>query len=300
MTSVDEPLEYIKRTRRYYQVLGYGASYVWAHYDDVPFVSLSKPLSKSRVAIVTTAAIFQPGKGDQGPGAPYNASAKFYDVYAMKCSEPPNLGISHVAIDRDHTSAEDIGTYFPLDALKLAAVEGRIGSTSSRFYGLPTNRSIRKTLEVDCQNLTEHCKADAIDAAILVPNCPVCHQSVSLAARHLENEGIASVIMGCARDIVEHVGVPRFLFNDFPLGNSAGLPHDRDNQYQIMILALDLLEQANGPRTTWRSPFHWSGDEDWKRDYSNPDLLSSEEIAQKRAAFDAGKAEAKTQQGRSS
>ena len=98
-----------------------------------------------------------------------------------------------------------------------------------RFHGTPTNRSQRVTLEQDCPELVARCKADEVDAVILVPNCPVCHQTVSLAARMLEENGIATVVMGCAKDIVEHVGAPRFLFSDFPLGNAAGRPHDPDS-----------------------------------------------------------------------
>ena len=79
---------------------------------------------------------------------------------------------------------------------------------------------------------------------MLVPNCPVCHQTISLVARHLEANGIATVVMGCAKDIVEHAGVPRFLFSDFPLGNSAGKPHDRDSQARTLELALRVLETA--------------------------------------------------------
>ena len=54
----------------------------------------------------------------------------------------------------------------------------------------------------------------------------MCHQTVGLVARHLEANGLPTVIMGAAKDIVEHCGVPRFLFSDFPLGNSAGKPFD--------------------------------------------------------------------------
>ena len=68
------PINYIARTRRYYQVLGYGAPYEWAQFDDVPFTPLAKPLAETRVTLITTAAPFQPDKGDQGPGAPYNAA----------------------------------------------------------------------------------------------------------------------------------------------------------------------------------------------------------------------------------
>jgi hypothetical protein len=129
---------------------------------------------------------------------------------------------------------------------------------------------------------------------VLVPNCPVCHQTVSLVARHLEASGIATVVMGCAKDIVEHVAVPRFLFSDFPLGNSAGKPHDVASQAFTLELALRVLESAPGPQTSVQSPLRWSEDPSWKRDYSNPALLSPEELARRRAEFDAQKAAAKS------
>jgi hypothetical protein len=122
----------------------------------------------------------------------------------------------------------------------------------------------------------------------------VCHQTVSLAARHLEANGIPTVVMGCAKDIVEHVGVPRFLFSDFPLGNPAGRPHDAASQTATLDLALRVLESAPGPRTTVQSPLRWSGDASWKLDYSNIDRLSPEEIARRRAEFDRQKEIART------
>ena len=122
----------------------------------------------------------------------------------------------------------------------------------------------------------------------------MCHQTVSLVARALEAAGISTVVMGCARDIVEHVGAPRFLFSDFPLGNPAGRPHDPASQRGTLALALRLLESAPGPNTTVRNPLRWSGDPAWKRDYSNIDLVPPEEVARRRAEFDRIKDVAKT------
>ena len=181
-----------------------------------------------------------------GPGAPYNAKAKFYAVYSGDTRIDHDLRISHVAIDRQHTTAEDPATYFPLAELRRSAASGRIGSLAPRFHGAPTNRSHRATLEIDGPEIVARCKADAVDAAILVPNCPVCHQTVSLVARLLEQSGIASVVMGCAKDIVEWVGVPRLLFSDFPLGNAAGRPKDAASQAFTLELALRTLETAPG------------------------------------------------------
>ena len=284
--AYDVSIPYMQRIRDYYLALGYGAPYEWAHYAQVPFQPLSKPLAQSRVTIITTAAPFQPDKGDQGPGAPYNAAAKFYTVYSGDAAKDHDLRISHIAIDRKHTTAEDSGTYFPLTELRLAAGRGRIGSIAPRFHGLPTNRSHRVTLEVDCPEVVDRCLTDAVAAAILVANCPVCHQSVSLAARMLEAQGIATVVMGCAKDIVEYVGVPRLLFSDFPLGNAAGRPNDANSQAFTLELALRVLETAPSARTTVQSPLVWSASPDWKVDYLNLAALSPEEIARRRADFD--------------
>jgi len=117
---------------------------------------------------------------------------------------------------------------------------------------------------------------------------------VSLAARHLEENGIATVVMGCAKDIVEYCGVPRFLFSDFPLGNAAGRPNDLQSQAFTLDLALRVVEGAPAPRTTVQSPLRWSSDAAWKLDYSNIDRLSPEEIRRRRDEFDRQKEIAKT------
>ena len=292
-TDYDAPIPYIQRVRDYYQGLGYGAPYRWAHYAEVPFQPLDKPLAECRIALITTAAPYQPDKGDQGPGAAYNAAAKFYRVFSGDSAVDPDLRISHVAYDRAHTTAEDSNTWFPMRQLRLQAAAGRIGAVTKHFHGAPTNRSQRTTLVQDCPELIERCRADGADAAVLVPNCPVCHQTVSLAARHLEANGIATIVMGCAKDIVEYVGVPRFLFSDFPLGNSAGRPNDPASQAFTLELALRVLETAPAPRTTVQSPLRWCHDPSWKLDYSNVDRLSAEEIRHRRMEFDREKEIAK-------
>ncbi|MDG9697997.1 hypothetical protein QC281_49000, partial [Streptomyces sp. DH17] len=110
----DAPVPYMQRTRDYYAAIGYTTAYRWAHYTEAPFQPLKKPLSQSRVTIITTAAPFDPAKGDQGPGAAYNGSAKYYQVYDGDTSQQHDLRISHIGYDRKHTTATDNGSWFPL------------------------------------------------------------------------------------------------------------------------------------------------------------------------------------------
>ena len=166
----DVPIPYMQRTRDYYLKLGYGNPYRWAHYTDVPFTPLAKPLAQSRVALITTAAPYQPGMGDQGPGAPYNAKAKFYTVYTESTASVPDVRISHVGYDRDHTTAEDPNTWFPLARLQAAVKAGRIGALTPRCYGAPTNRSQKVTIDTDAPELLARAREDGADVALLVPN----------------------------------------------------------------------------------------------------------------------------------
>lgn len=276
--ELDRPVRYIERTRNYYLGLGYETPYVWAHYIEVPFAPLQKPLKHSILGLVTTAVPFDASKGPQGPGAPYNAASKFYDPYTCSVDGDADLRIAHVGIDRCNADMQDSNCWFPLGAAKRAVANGRIQSLSQHFYGLPTNRSQRHTLEVDAPLILSKLREDHVDVAVLIPNCPICHQSQSLLARSLEAAGIPTVIMGAAKDIVEYCGVPRLLFSDFPLGNAAALPNNIQSQDSNFELALRLLEGAPAARTTVQSPLVWASDPSWKLDYSNLERLSAEEI----------------------
>jgi len=96
--------------------------------------------------------------------------------------------------------------------------------------------------------------------------------------------------MGCAKDIVEHCGVPRFVFSDFPLGNAAGKPFDVESQRCTLELALRVLETAPAARTTVQSPLRWRDDPSWKRDVCNIDALPAPELQRRRQEFDHQKA----------
>lgn len=160
---------YIERTRTYYSTLGYPA-YEWAHYEDVPFTALQKPLQEARLALITTAAPFQEALGDQGPGAAYNASAKFFRVYTADVSPIPDLRISHLGYDRKHSTAEDPRSWLPVEQLQAAVAEGRLGELAEQLIGVPTNRSQRVTLEQDAEDALTACMDLRADIALLVPS----------------------------------------------------------------------------------------------------------------------------------
>jgi hypothetical protein len=161
-------IRYIDRTREYYGALGY-PPYRWATHTEIPFAALSKPLSRSTLALVTTAAPFDPASGDQGPGAPYNAAAKFFRVYTTPTDPSPDLRISHLGYDRHHGTASDPESWLPLGALRRAVANGLVGQLATEVIGVPTNRSQRVTRTRDAADALARCGQLGADAALLVP-----------------------------------------------------------------------------------------------------------------------------------
>jgi hypothetical protein len=101
---------------------------------------------------------------------------------------------------------------------------------------------------------------------------------VSLVARYLEENGVPTVVMGSARDVVEECGVARFVFTDFPLGNPCGKPWDTEMQRAIVGTGLDLLERAWMARTTVQTPFRWDSEE-WRAAFMRVDDSNREALA---------------------
>ncbi|MEH2507951.1 D-proline reductase (dithiol) PrdB [Bradyrhizobium sp. AZCC 1578] len=245
MNEADAPVQYIERTRHYYRALGYANDYVWAGFDDVPFTRPAKPLSELRIALITTASPLDFDGVKQ--------------VWSGVVSPPPEkLFTDNVAWDKESTHTNDRASFLPIEAVFELVAEGVIAGLTPRFHGVPTEYSQRKTVTKDAPEILARVRQDGADAAILCPLCPVCHQTVSLVARHLEANGIPTVIIGSALDVVEHCGVPRFYFTDFPLGNPCGHPWRPDMQREIVRQALALFETSKTLRTTVKAPFAWN------------------------------------------
>ena len=150
-------VSYIDKSREYYLAHGYRNPYRWAHHEDAPFAPLAKPLSKCRVALITTASL---------PGDERNVM----EVYAAPATPPPPaLFTDHRSWHKEATHTRDVESFLPIRRLEELAAAGRIGSPSPRFYGAPTDYSQRRTVDKYAPALLELCRADVVDVALLFP-----------------------------------------------------------------------------------------------------------------------------------
>jgi D-proline reductase (dithiol) PrdB len=160
-------VRYIDKTTAYYAKEGYEKPYAWAHFDEVPFTKLDKPLSECRLTLISTSDVTIKGEGD----AKDHAEGMFLrGVYPLPSSLLASELESHNEhFDRNATRLDDVDSYFPITRLREAAAEGRIGSVAEELHGVIMNYSQRRTLDVDGPEVLERCRADGVDAAVMTP-----------------------------------------------------------------------------------------------------------------------------------
>jgi len=161
-------VRYIDKTRDYYLQQGYEKPYAWSHFDTVPFTPLHKPLAQSRLALLSTSELAV--RYDEAREENPISEEGFRGVYAIPAETPTEKLYSRTnSFDSHATHLDDVNTFFPVDRMREAVSQGRVGSTPGRFYGAYNNYSQRKVLEQEAPKVLDFCRQDQVDAAVLVP-----------------------------------------------------------------------------------------------------------------------------------
>ncbi len=164
----DDYVRYIDRTREYYLAEGYAKPYKWAHFEDIPFTRLEKPLARCRVGLVTTSDIAV--ETETGERERHDAAALVGNVYSIPVEVAPERLYSRSEhYDQHATTLDDVNSYCPVTRLREMVAAGRIGSLAPRFQGVYTSYSQRITMERDAPEVLRCCREDGVDVVLLTP-----------------------------------------------------------------------------------------------------------------------------------
>ncbi|MBK8065379.1 MAG: hypothetical protein IPK29_16045 [Betaproteobacteria bacterium] len=254
-------IEYMRAATERYASLGY-PPYRWVKADTPPAWQAPRvPLARARIGLLATAGAYAVGQ----------VAFHYKDDSSIRRipSNTPdrNLRFSHVTENYLVDARRDPGCVLPLRTLEALVAEGVIGGIAEEVLscmgGIYSQRKVREEL---APALLEAYKAQRVDVVLLVPMCPVCHQSVCIIARLLEANGIPTMCLGSAFDIVEAGRPPRATLVDYPLGHTAGKPFDKTDQLTIVRAALRGFESMQQPGENARLPNRWSADESWRQE----------------------------------
>jgi D-proline reductase (dithiol) PrdB len=144
--------------------------------------------------------------------------------------------------------AADLNSLVPLGRLFEFESNGIIGQLNPVFWsccGFITNAA--RLAEELAPRLVERIERYEVQAALLIPASKLCHQSVSLIARALEQAGIPTMTLAVVQDVVDSVRPPRTAYYKGELGSVAGLPNWPEHQRRVLDEALRLIEPMDQP-----------------------------------------------------
>ena len=163
-------IHYIEKTHEYYRSLGYEKAYNYAYNEDFPFTPLKRPLSESRVSLVTTASFVLLDEAGNWLEKPGMIGTNELEVFTVPSDWPTDRILStSTDHDRYQTDMGDVNAFFPTTRMQEFLQEGTFGSLSKNYYRTLPNYSHRKTTEVDGPEILRQCREDNVDVALLTP-----------------------------------------------------------------------------------------------------------------------------------
>ena len=107
--------------------------YPWPTFTESPWALVTKPLARSRIAVVSTGGLYRPGED-----LPFDATSGDGD-WTWRAI-PAGLPIRGLGIAHDHfaheVAREDMNTIFPLDRLRELQSAGLIGGLADTHWSV--------------------------------------------------------------------------------------------------------------------------------------------------------------------
>ncbi len=223
----------------------------YARYDAIPWTLFQKATNMACIALATTAGVHL--RRD----SPFTGidDASYREIPGTALAR--DLTVSHPFFEAKELE-EDIDAVFPLTRLQELQRLGVIGRVAPQHFSFMGVVPHWQPLEVGAKAVAEKLMAAGVEAVILTPGSPICHHSLAIIQRPLEEAGLATISLTTEADMMKLVKVPRAMIVDFPPGCPVGEPTDRDKQLKVLKEALDYLTLMKQPGTVWKSPFKWS------------------------------------------
>jgi D-proline reductase (dithiol) PrdB len=223
----------------------------YAHFDDIPWTPFQKAAAEACVGLVTTGGVHL--RQDPPFGGVDDVS---YRVIPAEV-QTAELTASHPFFEAADLEL-DIDAIAPFTRLRELRDLGVIGRVAPRHFSFMGVVPHWERLDAPAKDVAAALRQDGVDAVILTPGSPLCHHSLAIIQRVLEEDGLSTIALTVEPDLMKCVTVPRAMVVDFPPGCPVGEPTDRDKQLKVLKEALEYLSTMTQPGTIWRSPFKWT------------------------------------------
>lgn len=221
-----------------------GDSYQFVKNRRAPFSPARRALPMLNLALVSSAGAFIDGTD---PFDTHTATGDFSFREIPAQIEPEDLrfaarGYNPAAVEADSNSLLPLARLFEFES---NGIIGQLNPVFWSFAGFIPDAG--RLVEDMVLRLVERVERYEVQAALLIPASRLCHQSVSLIARALEQADIPTMTLAVVQEVVESVRPPRAALYEGELGSVAGLPNWPEHQRRVLDEALRLIEPMDQP-----------------------------------------------------
>ena len=209
-----------------------------------PFTPARRALPMLNLALITSAGAYIDGT------TPFDTEARDGDASFREIPvEVEAEDLLYAARGYDATAVrEDRNAQIPVDRLLEYEANNVIGQLNNVWWSLcgyiPNARLVA---EQTAPQIVERVTRYEAQAALLIPASRLCHQTLGIVARALEQAGIPTIMLSVDRGITDMVRPPRTAYYAGEFGSVAGKPNWKEFQIRILDESLRWIESFDQP-----------------------------------------------------
>jgi D-proline reductase (dithiol) PrdB len=220
------------------------SGYPFVENSQAPFTPARRAITMMNIALIVSAGAYIDGAD------PFDVSAPGGDLNVREIPSDINLsdlkfsarGYDPSFVQQDANVQVPLARLFEFESNRII---GQLNSVFWSFCGhIPDAAGL---VQQTVPHLIERLNRYEVQAALLIPASRLCHQSVGLAARAIEDAGIPTMTLAVERDMIETVRPPRAGFYNGKLGSVVGEPNWEQQQRRVLDEALRWIEPMGQP-----------------------------------------------------
>lgn len=220
------------------------ANYPFVENIHAPFAPLQRALPMLNLALISSAGAYIDGT------EPFDLDSKDGDLNFREFPvEVEAEDFLYAAKGYDAAAVkEDRNAQIPIDRLLEYQANGVIGKLNNVWWSLsswiPNAALVANDL---APRIAEKLVHYEVQAALLIPASRLCHQTLGIVARAIEQKGIPTMLISVDRTVTDKIRPPRTAYYDGKLGAVIGEPNWKQYQLRVLDESLRWIETLDQP-----------------------------------------------------
>ena len=214
-------------------------NYPFIENENAPFTPVRRSLPMLNLALISAAGAYIDG------ATAFEEKTSYKEIPIEVEAED----IKFEANGYDPTAVqEDMNSQVPIERLLEYEENAIIGRLNHVWWSLASGiKNAGKVAEELAPKVAERVERYQTQAVILIPASRLCHQTLGIVAREIEQRGIPTMLISVDRSVTDKIRPPRTAYYNGEFGSVAGKPNWKQYQHRILDEAIRWIETLDQP-----------------------------------------------------